>query len=122
METPPNLPSPTETQPGATHEPPDRSAWHTGLRAHWLALAAYALYAGRWVQYIGEARAYRAQPTPGGAGDALGWLLLGQLGFALLLAIALLGNAIWRKQGRLFYVVLTCLVLLPFVLQYLIEG
>ena len=120
MEIPPNLPNPDHplTQPAATSEPPKRSVW----RAHWLALITYALYAGRWVQYIIEARAYHAQPEPGGAGDALNWLLLSQLGFALLFATVLLGRAIWWKQGRLFYVVLSGLVLLPFLLQYLMEG
>ena len=124
METPPNPPSlpRSTTQPVAISEQPNRPAWRTGLRAHWLALAVYVLYTGRWVQYLMEARAYRAQPTPGGAGDALNWLLLGQLGFALLFTIVLLANAIWRKQGRRFYVVLSCLVILPFLLQYLIEG
>ena len=119
METPPTLQNPEQTTPpAAATKPPKHSVW----RAHWLALAIYALYAGRWVQYIAEARAYHAQPAPSGAGDALGWLLLGQLGFALLFAIVLLANAIWRRQGRLFYVVLTILVLGPFLLQYLIEG
>lgn len=120
METPPNPATPGQnaTQPAATSEPPPRPAW----RAHWLVLTIYALYAGRWVQYIAEARAYHAQPAPGGAGDALNWLLLGQLGFALLFAAVLLANAIWRKQGRWFYVVMSGLMLLPFLLQYLIEG
>lgn len=92
METPPNQSTPDQTipDPAAPSEPPKRSLW----RAHWLVLAIYALYAGRWVQYIIEARAYHAQPAPDGAGDALNWLLLGQLGFALLSAIALLANAI----------------------------
>jgi hypothetical protein len=124
METPPTPPSlPRNTaQPAAVPEQPIRPAWRTGLRAHWLALAVYALYAGRWAQYIVEAQAYHAQPAPGGAGDALNWLLLGQLGFALLFTVVLLTNAIWRKQGRWFYVALSGLVLLPFLLQYLIEG
>ena len=110
--------SPSATPPVAPNGPPDRPVWRT----HWLALAIYTLYAGRWVQYLVEARAYHAQPTPGGAGDALNWLLLGQLIFALLFAIVLLANAIWRKQGRGFYLVLSGLVVLPFLLQYLIEG
>lgn len=120
MDTPPNLLAQgiSTMQPATTGELPNRPAW----RAHWLALATYALYAGRWVQYIMEARAYHAQPAPGGAGDALNWLLLGQLGFALLFAAGLLANAIWRKQGRWFYLVMSGLVLLPFLLQYLIEG
>jgi hypothetical protein len=120
METPPPLPGPdrSTTQPAATSEQPNRPAWRT----HWLALATFVLYAGRWVQYIVEARAYHAQPAPDGAGDALNWLLLGQLGFALLFAAVLLANAIWRKQGRGFYLVMSGLVLLPFLLQYLIEG
>ncbi|MDO7844736.1 hypothetical protein Q5H92_00085 [Hymenobacter sp. M29] len=120
METPPNLPGPVRsaTPPVALDERPNRPAW----RAHWLALAIYAIYTGRWVQYIVEARAYHAQPAPGGAGDALNWLLLGQLGFALLFAAVLLANAIWRKPGRWFYVVMSGLVLLPFLLQYFIEG
>ncbi len=124
METPPNLPAPTPpaTQPAPPPEPP-RPAGSTGLlRAHWLALTVYALYAGRWVQYVVEARAYHAQPAPGGEGDALNWLLLGQLGVALLFAASLLASAIWRKQGRGFYLLMSALVLLPFLLQYLIEG
>jgi hypothetical protein len=119
MEIPPTLPTPDQSAPlPATSEPPNRPAW----RVHWLALAIYFLYAGRWVQYIVEARAYHAEPSPGGAGDALNWLLLGQLIVALLFAIVLLANAVWRKQGRRFYLVLSGLVLLPFLLQYLIEG
>lgn len=114
MEIPPNLSNAGE----AASEPPKRSVW----RAHWLALAIFAIYTGRWVQYIIEARAYHAQPTPDGAGDALNWLLLGQLGFALLFVIVLMTNAIWRKPGRWFYVMMSGLVLLPFLLQYLIEG
>ncbi|WP_460583099.1 hypothetical protein [Hymenobacter arcticus] len=52
------------------------SWWKNCLLAHWLTLATYALYLGRWAQYAWEAATYRAQPTPGGAGDALNWLLL----------------------------------------------
>ena len=110
--------SPSATPTVALNGLPDRPAW----RAHWLALVIYGLYAGRWVQYVVEARAYHAQPAPSGAGDALNWLLLGQLAFAMLFTILLLANAIWRKQGRRFYVVLSGLVLLPFLLQYFIEG
>jgi hypothetical protein len=96
--------------------------WRTMWRTHWLALAVYVLYGGRWVQYIREARAYHAQPEPGGAGDALNWLLLGQVEFAVLFIVVLLANAAWRKQGRRFYLVLSGLVLLPFLLRFFIEG
>ena len=124
METPPDRPGAARnaTQLVATHEQPGRPRWHTGLRAHWLALVAYTAYAGRWVQYLVEAQAYRAHPAPGGAGDALNWLLLGQLGFAGLLVVVLLANAIGRKRSRLFYLVMSGLALLPFLLHYLLEG
>ncbi|GAA4023201.1 hypothetical protein GCM10022409_03780 [Hymenobacter glaciei] len=98
-----------------------RPTWHSGLRAHWLALAIYVLYAGRWVQYLLEVRAYRTQP-PGGAGDMLNWLLLGQVAFAVVFTLILLANAIFRKPNRRFYVLMSALVLLPFMLLALING
>jgi hypothetical protein len=103
-----------------TQHQPTRPAGRPGLRAHWLALALYALYLLRWAQYVQEALAYRTQPESGGAGDALGWLLLGQLWFAGLFGLGLLANALWRRHGRRFYLGLTGLVILPWLLQLLI--
>ena len=104
-----------------TPHSPTRPAARSWLRAHWLALALYALYLLRWAQYVQEALAYRAQPEPGGAGDALGWLLLGQLWFAGLFGAGLLANAWWRPRGRRFYLGLLALVLLPWLLQLIVE-
>ena len=121
MEHSSNRPAGKPAQPLGTPEEPCRPAWRTALRNHWLALAAYAAYAGRWMQYVLEARAYHAQPEPGGTGDSLNWLL-GQVEIAILFVIVLLANAAWRKQGRRFYLVMSGLVLVPFLLQFFIAG
>ncbi len=95
---------------------PSTFPWQLYLRRHWLALALVLLYLLRWAQYVAEAAAYRAQPAPGGMGDALGWLLMGQLFFAGALGLGLLGSAWWRREHWRFYLGLTGVVALPFLL------
>ncbi|WP_223649418.1 hypothetical protein [Hymenobacter psoromatis] len=95
---------------------------HLHLRRHWLALAVVLLYLLRWAQYVAEAAAYRAQPAPGGLGDGLGWLLMGQLFFAGALALGLLGSAWWHREHGRFYLGLTGVVALPFLLLWLLEN
>ena len=95
---------------------------HLYLRRHWLALALVLLYLLRWAQYVAEAAAYRAQPAPGGSGDALGWLLLGQLFFAGALGLGLLGSAWWHREHWRFYLGLGGVVALPFLLLGLLEN
>jgi hypothetical protein len=91
------------------------------LRRHWLVLSLVLLYLLRWAQYVVEAAAYRARPAPGGAGDALGWLLLGQFYLAIALVVGLLACAGWRRAHWRFYLVLAGVVALPFVVQWLLE-
>jgi hypothetical protein len=93
--------------------------WLAAARRHWLALAAVLLYLLRWAQYAAEAASYRAHPTPGGAGDALNWLLLGQLFFAGALGLALLASAWWRRAQWRFYLGLAGVVALPFLWLWL---
>jgi hypothetical protein len=62
------------------------------------------------------------RPEPGGAGDALSWLLLGQLYFAGLLGALLPGNALLRRPHRAFYVVVPGLVALPFILLIFFDA
>jgi|GEM_PF-5180032 len=88
------------------------------LRRHWLVLSLVLLYLLRWAQYVAEAAAYRARPAPGGAGDALGWLLLGQLYLAIALVVVLLACAGWRRAHWRFYLGLVGVVVLPFVVQW----
>ena len=95
--------------------------WLAYLRRHWLVLLPVLLYLLRWAQYMAEAAAYRARPTPGGAGDALNWLLLGQLFFAGALGLVLLACAWWRRAQWRFYLGLAGLVALPFALLLLLE-
>lgn len=101
---------------------PSPFPWQLHLRRHWLALALVLLYLLRWAQYVAEAAAYRARPAPGGAGDALGWLLLGQLFFAGALGLGLLGSAWWHREQRRFYLGLAGVVALPFLLLWLLES
>ncbi|GAB3637374.1 hypothetical protein GCM10027422_29640 [Hymenobacter arcticus] len=89
---------------------------------HWLALAAVLLYLLRWAQYVAEAAAYRAQPAPGGAGDALNWLLLGQLFLAGALGLALLAAAWWHRAQWRLYLGLAGVVALPFAVLLFINN
>jgi hypothetical protein len=97
------------------------STWLAYARRHWLALAAVLLYLLRWAQYIVEAADYRAQPAPSGAGDALNWLLLGQLCFAGALGLALLASAWGRRAQWRFYLGLVGVVALPFAVLVLLD-
>ncbi|MDO7874405.1 hypothetical protein Q5H93_06645 [Hymenobacter sp. ASUV-10] len=92
------------------------------LRRHWLVLTLVLLYLLRWVQYVVEAAAYRAGPPPGGAGDALGWLLLGQFYLAIALVVVLLACAGWRRAHWRFYLMLAGVVALPFGLLAVLEN
>lgn len=93
--------------------------WLLYGRRHWLVLLAVLLYLLRWAQYVAEAAAYRAQPAPGGAGDALNWLLLGQLFFAGALGLALLAST-WQHRARWrFYLGVAGVVALPFAVLLL---
>lgn len=101
---------------------PSAFPWQLYLRRHWLTLALVGLYLLRWAQYVVEAAAYRAQPAPGGAGDALNWLLLGQLFFAGALGLGLLSRACWHREQWRFYLGLAGVVALPFLLLWLLEN
>jgi len=98
---------------------PTFPTWLAAVRRHWLALAAVLLYLLRWAQYVVEAAAYRAQPAPIGTGDALNWLLLGQLYLAGPLGLALLAGAWWRRAQWRFYLGLAGVVALPFLWLWL---
>jgi hypothetical protein len=97
------------------------STWLAHARRHWLAPAVVLLYLLRWAQYVGEAAAYRALPTSGGAGDALNWLLLGQLCCAGPLGLALLASAWWHRAQWRFYLGLVGVVALPFAVLVLLD-